>query len=301
VGPDSLINQGNPPSSAGRRVLNLYRALEIGPVNGTVTRVAWGPDSDATFAATYPGFIVRLGHKQRDTSLTQTGLFAQFDVDGFVTVVNKVDYTVPQAFDVNGGATNDGFLNYPKFTNFFEYNGNDDVLLDVEAKEGNTYQTHRTFLALTATFGTCNCVFFAGCVPNNSIGLRLADSTYGSDSLQPPQITGVTLNPSPYVHVMQFELAKLRSDAESLYYNTFTPDPDYLSPIINPLVQAAGATAIVQWGASADGIVQDVPFSTNIDDCDGFQYLKFHVILRANLFTGGRARIALFEVPFIIP
>ncbi|MHC5049566.1 MAG: Ig-like domain-containing domain, partial [Planctomycetota bacterium] len=145
VGPDSIINIGNPPSSAGRRQLNLYRQAELG-ARGTIIRIAWGPDSDATFAATYPDFIMRLGHKKGATSLTEGSLNSQFDVDGFVTVVNLVDYIVPQRANTGGGLINDHFLDWPQLESFFEFDGINDMIVDIEAKEGNTFQTFRTFL-----------------------------------------------------------------------------------------------------------------------------------------------------------
>ena len=297
VGPDSIINLGNPPASAGRRQLNLYRQAELG-ARGTIIRVAWGPDSDATFAATYEDVIMRLGHKKGDTSLTTGSLTAQFDVDGFVTVVNLVDYLVPQAANTGGGLINDHFLDWPELESFFEFDGVNDVIVDIEAKEGNTFQTFRTFLSLTQVFGVCSCSSFAGCQPDNSIGQRQADSTYGADFLNPSPIPLTVANPAPFVHVMEFELAKLRSDAQSSYYNTKTPEPDYLTPILNPLVQAAGATVSMTYSGSIDGILEDVAFTPNVDDVDDHQYIRFHVIMRANLFTGGRPRLALIEIPY---
>jgi hypothetical protein len=297
VGPDSIINIGNPPSSAGRRQLNLYRQAELG-ARGTIIRIAWGPDSDATFAATYPDLIMRLGHKKGATSLTEGSLNSQFDVDGFVTVVNLVDYIVPQRANTGGGLINDHFLDWPQLESFFEFDGINDMIVDIEAKEGNTFQTFRTFLALTQTFGTCNCSTFFGCQPDNSIGQRQADSTYGSDFLNPAPIPLTVANPAPFVHVMEFELAKLRSDAQSTWYDTKTPEPDYLTPILNPLVQAAGATISMSYSGSHDGIVEDVAFSPSVDDVDDHQYIRFHVIMRANLFTGGRPRLALIEIPY---
>ncbi len=301
VGSDSIIGIGNPPASAGRRQLNLYRQPELG-ARGTVVRIAWGPDSDATFAATYPGVIMRLGHKKTGTDLTNAGMTEQFDVDGFVTLVNKKDYTVPQAADVNGGGINNGYLNWPALDIFFDFDGQNDLLVDVEAAMGNTYQTFRTFLALDAAFGICSCFNFAGCsLNNNSIGQRQMDSTYGGDSADPGPIPATVANPAPFVHVMEFELAKLRSDARSLYYDSGVADVDFLSPIVSPLVQSGGASIELTWSGSHDGIVEDVPFTPNIQAIDGHRFIRWNCIMRANLFTGGRPRIDILEMPFLIP
>jgi hypothetical protein len=76
-------------------------------------------------------------------------------------------------------------------------------------------------------------------------------------------------------------------------------NPDYLDPIIGPLVQPCGAQIAVRWSGSADGIVEDVPFTPDVNDVDGFRYVRFQITLKANYFTGGRARVQLVEIPFV--
>ena len=300
VGPDLNVVIGNPPTSSGRRQQNLYRQGELG-ASGTVIRAAWGPDSDAVFAATYPDVIMYMGHKQAATSLAPGSFFAQFDVNGFVTVVNTTDYVVPQAADINGGMLNDGYLDWPAMESFFDYDGVNDLLLDIRAKEGNTFQTFRTFLSLSNFFGTCSCFNFFGCAPNNSIGLRQADTTYSGDSHNPPgsAAAGVA-NPAPFIHIMQFELAKLLSIATSFYYDSLDDDPDYLAPILNPVVQPGGSTLTLFWSGSDDGMMEVVPFTQNINDIDGHKYIRFMAIMRSNLFTKDRPRLNLIEIPVIL-
>jgi hypothetical protein len=167
---------------------------------------------------------------------------------------------------------------------------------------GQTYQAFRTFLALSPNgISVCDCITFLGCtLTNNSIGLRQMDSIYGSDFANPTPLPGASPNPTPFVHVMQFEIAKLRSDARSRYYDTGFQTVDYLSPIINPLVQSGGASIQVTWSASFDGIVEDVPFTPNIHACDAHRYLRWNCVMRSNLFTGGRPRIESIEMPFLL-
>jgi hypothetical protein len=242
-----------------------------------------------------------VGHHRGGTSLTPSSFFGQFDVDGYVKVVDNVAYVVPQRNDVSGGgAAFDGYLNWPRLATFFEFNGQDDVLVDVAAQEGNTYQRFRTFRAYdqVSGFPACTCLALAGCRPNNSIGLRQMDTTYLGDSPNPAPVPLQVFNPAASVDVMQFELAKLRSDARSLYYDTGVAEPDYRTPIVNPVVQPGGAELVLTWSASADGIVEDVPFSPDLDACDGFRYVRFHAVLRSNLFTLDRARVSLLEIPF---
>ncbi|MHC4959487.1 MAG: Ig-like domain-containing domain [Planctomycetota bacterium] len=306
IGSDFLVANTQPPTSDGRRQLNLFRTAEM-QGNGTIIRVAWGPDSDATFAATYPGTILRLGHKRAGTSFATGSFFGQFDVDSYVTVVGATNYNVPQAADINGGARNDdGYLDWPQLVTFFDYDGINELVLDVEAMEGNTWQQFRTFMNVTA-IGNCNCVtlFLGACQPNASLGDRQFDSTYGNDAPNPPNsfLLGVT-NPSPFVHVHEFELAKLRSDGQSFWYDTgdfangVFLEPDYLAPILAPPVQPGGASIEMTWAGSMDGILEDVAFNSNINVVDGHQFIRWHAVLRANLFTGARARLELLEVPY---
>lgn len=301
VGPDlQLFSQNQPPTADGRRRQNLYRAGEIGG-NGTVTRAAWGPDSDAIFAATYTSTNVYLGHHRADTPLTNTSMFAQFDVDGFVRVVGPVTYRVDQASNIGGPGTEDGYFDWPQFQTFFDYDGENDLLIDVEAEEGTTFQQIRTFLGVTQLPGgpTCNCVtiFTGACNVAAGAPGRQADSIWGSDILN-PQPNFAVANPSPFVDIMEFELAKLRSDARSFFYDSGVDDPDYLTPILTPVVQPGGSSLSLQWSASSDGVTVDVDFTSNINACDGFRYIRFSAILRSNIFTLGRARIQQMQIPF---
>jgi hypothetical protein len=279
--------------------MNLYRQAELGP-EGTVIRAAWGPDSDALFAATYPRVIVKLGHKVGNTSFAPGNMDDQFDVDGFVIVADVDDYRVPQAADVNGdGVKQTGYFDWPAFDKFFDYNGIDDMILDVEAEEGTTWQQFRTFIAASGG-PPCDCRFIA-CVANTSIGNRQMDSVFGGNQDDPPNNPfglNPIFNPGPFVDVMQFEIATLKSRGTSLYYDTKEVDPTYLTPITVPLVQNGGSVATLSFSGSADGVVEDVPFTPNISFLNGFQFLRFQVDLTSNIFTGARPRIELLQIPF---
>lgn len=301
VGPDLPIASANqPPTADGRRRQNLYRAAEIGG-NGTITRMAWGPDSDAIFASTYPSTSVWVGHHKAGTPLTNAGMFQQFDVDGFVQVAGPLTYRVDQAANLGGPGTEDGFFDWPAMQTFFDYDGANDLLVDVEAQEGTTYNTVRTYLAVVQVpgFPTCDCVtiFQGACNVRPGSPFRQADSTWNSDILN-PQPSPATFNPAPFVDVMEFDLAKIRSDAQSLYYDSLVDDPDYLTPIFVPVVQPGGSELIMSWSGSSDGITEDVPFSSNISAVDGFRYIRFRAVLRSNIFTLGRPRIENLQIPF---
>ena len=301
VGPDLPVGGvGQPATVDGRRRQNLYRAIELGG-NGTIIRAAWGPDSDAIFAATYPNTRMLIGHHKGGTPLSNSGLFAQFDVDGYVQVAGPLTYQVGQAANLGGPTGFDAYYDWPQFQTFFDFDGINDLILDIEAQEGNTYQGIRTFLSVTQLPGgaTCDCVtiFNGQCNVAPGSPFRQADTVWGSDILNPSP-SAATANPAPFVNVMEFELAKLRSDAQSLWYDSLIEDPDYLTPIFTPIVQPGGSTIEISWSGSADGITEDVPFTPNINACDGLQYIRFHAVLRSNIFTGGRPRIDRMEIPY---
>jgi hypothetical protein len=307
LGPDyvTLTNppQNVPPSSAGRHVQSVYRQAELG-AKGTIIRAAWAPLNDATTAASYQRVVISLGHKSSNGNLTNTGFVQEFDVDGFVTVADS-SYSVSQSAYVNGGLNDDGFLNWPDFDNFFDYNGQQDLLLDIQAVEGTATQFFRVFHAVSAVPGsagcTCNLLFqtTGNCAFNNSIGMRVKTGVYGSNTIDPTTPAFNVPNPSATAYLMQFELAKLESTGTSRWYDTGVSNPDYLDPIIGPLVQPCGAQIAVRWSGSADGIVEDVPFTPDVNDVDGFRYVRFQITLKANYFTGGRARVQLVEIPFV--
>jgi len=301
VGPDLPVGGvGQPATADGRRRQNLYRTGELGG-NGTIIRAAWGPDSDAIFAATYPNTIVRVGHHKGGTPLSNGGLFSQFDVDGYVQVAGPLTYQVGQAANLGGPTGFDGYYDWPSFQTFFDFDGINDLLVDIEAQEGNTYQGIRTFLAVSQLPGgaVCDCVTIFGGQCNVAAGspFRQGDTVWGSDILNPSPSAAIA-NPAPFVNVMEFELAKLRSDAQSLWYDSLVEDPDYLTPILTPIVQPGGSSIEITWSGSVDGITEDVPFTSNINACDGLQYIRFHTVMRSNIFTGGRPRIDRMEIPY---
>jgi hypothetical protein len=295
VGGSITLGPALPALSLGRRRMNLYRQAELGTA-GTVIRTAWGPDSDALFASTYPRVIVKMGHKIAGTSFSIGSFDSQFDVDGFVVLADVDAYKVPQAADVNGdNIKQTGYFDWPELDRFFDYNGTDDLILDVEAEEGTTWQQFRTFVAASGG-PPCDCRFVA-CIVNTSIGLRLMDTVFGGDTPNPPNSAGFP-NPLNAVDVMQFEIATLLSIGQSLYYDTNEEDPTYLTPIIVPVVQAGGSTIVMRYSASADGLLEDVPFTTNISASNGFRFLRFQAEMRSNIATGLRPRIAKMDIPF---
>jgi len=285
--------------------MNVYRSAEMGPA-GTILRASWAPLDDTTTASSYGRVIIRIGHKKPNLNLTVQAFSTEFDVDTPVQVADG-RYSVSQSIDVNGDGINDtGYVDWLAFDNLFAYDGTNDLLLDVQAQEGTASQLFRAFYAVTQVPSAfaCNCQAMwnntGDCTWNNSIGMRSKQGIFGSDFINP--VNGPTVNPpnpGPYVYLAQFELAKITSKGTSLYYDTGADAPDYLAPIVGPLVQPCGASLELRWSGSMDGVLEDVPFTTNVDSLDGMRYIRFEATLNSNLFTGSRAIVRILTIPFV--
>ena len=87
----------NPGTELGRRVMWSFPDTEMGAA-GSITAAGWGPDSNATFAATYEGVVMNFGH-QADQSVALTANFSG-NFQGSPAIVYKGDYQVTQAANV---------------------------------------------------------------------------------------------------------------------------------------------------------------------------------------------------------
>jgi hypothetical protein len=311
TGPDVTLPTGAPPVSAGRRFQNIYRAAEIGG-GGTIVGAAWR-SWDGSFSSFHERVIVRLGHKTADADLAATGFDAEFDVGKPVTVADRA-YSVPQTAPWLPNVTSSnkgllGWVEWPAFDAQFEYDGIHDLLIDVQATPGTATQWLRMRMPWTGNgcktlnaAGQANCVAVTtntpDCAPNASIGIRKKSGTFGSDDRYPTVPVGTLENPTPMSLVMRFEIATTTGIATSRYYDAGIPTPDYLAPLVSPLVQPGGARIELEWAGSHDGVVDDVPFTPDIHQVDGYRYIRWRAKLKSNFITGVRARIDRIEIPF---
>jgi hypothetical protein len=275
-----------PPTALGRRVMLAFEDTEIG-ANGTITGVAWGPDSNATFAALYQNIYLRMGYQSAD-SLTLSTSFSSNYASGQGTVLYNGNYAVPQAANVGdtpgqpifnhvgGYAENpgcqvggwnaplfsaSGFASWPALTTFFEWDqgsanvDNDSILLfDMSIPEGDTWQQFRAWFAVTYP---CSGVLIGG------FPQRRLYSTYEEDAANPTANVGAgILNPEPTVYDTCFTVTKRVSLAQSLFYtypghpsqalggNTFGDLTNYLPVQLTPTIQAGGAVVSVLFQAA---------------------------------------------------
>jgi hypothetical protein len=330
----------NPPTSLGRRVMWAFSDREIGP-SGSITGAAWGPDSNSTSAANYPHVILRLGF-QVANSLSLSPSFSG-NYEGQPTVVYQGSYQVVASRVTNlvnptpvtgypfvgppaGFCTatwNDplftstGWYSWPAFTNVFDWDegniGVDDdrvLLFDASVQEGDTWQQIRGWFAVTHPCSG---------VPITGFPHRRMYATYEEDVPNPAPGPG-TLNPEPSLMDTCFTITKITSTAQSRWYTdgaqpanstqtTFGSRSNYLVPLLDPPVQAGGATVTIRFqgadAVEADRVTinQAAPFLPDfvddVDDCDGFRNIRWRVELRSNLNSGAVGRLDCVQIPVL--
>ena len=94
---NNFVTNINPPTSDGRRVMWAFPATKIGQ-KGSITAAAWGPDSNATFAAFYHSVKLRAGYQKQD----QLSLAPSFsgNYEGQPAAIYTGSYSVQQAANV---------------------------------------------------------------------------------------------------------------------------------------------------------------------------------------------------------
>ncbi len=264
----------------------IYTQADLGS-SAAITQVNWGPSSNALFAAFHNNVTIVLGHSQGDS--LSTTMDNNFDVGTPVTVANT-SYIIPQRATIDPPCNADscavGFWPMPVFSDFFEFNGKNNLVLDVSADPGTNYQIGRIF------FGPVG-------FPN-----RHTFGSYGS-------VTGTLAE--PVVADMQFIKKRRTTIAQSLFYDSGVGNPDYSSPVILPATQTGGTTAGLEY-EGAKGILFPIPgnpnnvipdpttftgYVTNMDQLDGYRFIRFRATLVSNVSTGQVPVIRSIDLPYI--
>lgn len=214
-----------------------------------------------------------------------------------------------------------GFVNWPALTNFFEWNPGTGApakvfVFDVSCVEGDSFQQLRGWFGVTFP---CSGVLIGG------LPLRRMYATYEENVPNPASNFAAGIqNPEQSLTDSAFTITRRVSQAQTLFYGppgvypaaggcpapgaTFGPDTDYLPAQLNPAVQAGGATVEVFFqGASvveADRrtINQAAPFTgwtKNINDLDGFGYIRVRIVLNSNLISLAVPRLNDIILPMI--
>jgi len=284
----------------GCRVMMSYKPnTDLGGVVGAVTKIYWGPDSSALFAATHDNIQIRLGHVKTANAV----LGKKFD-DNFAGGVPLPhydgSYVIPQDANVNvPPGTNTDITNHwawPTLTTPFDYNGVDGMIVDFQMDAAADCQTMRVWFHGLAT-------------APDYVGIR---SLLGLTKTAPQSNFPDTFYPDgyPMIYDSAFVFRRRLTYAQSKWYDTAQGSPNYGEPILNPPVQSGGANFPIEF-QGADGmphptfpsfIIPDpvtfTPWSANIDIADFHRFIRFKITLIANLNSETVAEFDKVQMPF---
>jgi hypothetical protein len=228
-----------------------------------------------------------------------------------------------------------GFYPWPTFSNFFEWqdktgaDGDRVFLWDMSVREGDTWQQIRGWFAFLYPCAGWNAIPPMAGFPN-----RHLYSVFEGESPNPiGTFANGLFNPEPSVLDTSFTITKRTSRAQTLFYtdgnqgansvqNTFPGKVNnFLSPVVNPAVQVGGTSATIQFqacdivdndrrnvialpGSFFDGngngtFEPDGDWTTDINDCDGFNNIRWRITLVSNLNSMERPRIMDVQLPFV--
>lgn len=274
----------------GIRLQNSYTPADLGS-EGAITELAWGPDSNAIFAATYPNVEIRLGHGPDSAGVLDLEFEKNFK-DGLPLPQYTGPYSLPQRANINPPDLENGYWPYPKLTTPFDYDGKSALVFELRCSPGGTCQTHRTW--------------FNGAVAGAVRRFAVAKNR----SAEKDDFTQGGGNSPEVVYDMRFTKRRRITRAQSRWYEARTDQPDYAEPIITPPVQSGGAEIILEF-QGAHGMPNPIngafqvpdpdtatPWSTNAQTLDGKRFIRFRVVLKANLASDTVPRLTSLILPY---
>jgi len=286
-GTGGLICSGWPQ---GIRFQTSYTPTDLGQ-DGAITEVAWGPDSNALFAATYPNLEIRMGHMPDASGLIDIEFEKNFK-NGVPLPHYSGSYSVPQRVNINPPDVENGFWPYPTLSTPFDYDGQSAVVLEIRCTAGGTCQTSRAW--------------FNGAV----MGAVRRYAVANDRSAEKDNFSQGGMNSPEVVYDMKFTKRRRVTRAQSRWYQARTDQPDYAEPIITPPVQSGGASYVLEF-QGADGmpsplnaslLVPDLgtvtPWSTSTETLDQKRFVRFRFVLEANLSSESVPRISSLVIPY---
>jgi hypothetical protein len=245
---NNFVTNVNPPTADGRRVMWSFPATKIGQ-KGSITSAAWGPDSNATFAAFYKTVKLRAGYQKQD-QLTLAPSFSG-NYEGSPASIYSGSYSVQQSANVGntpgepaiayGGTPQmnpgcqgspssagtagwnaplfdfTGWYKWPKLTNFFEWDpqGAPDassrvLIFDASVEEGDSFQQVRGWFGVTYP---CSGVLIGG------LPLTRLYAEYEGESPNPESnfVAGIQ-NPEQSLTDTCFTITRRVSVGQSIFY-----------------------------------------------------------------------------------
>jgi hypothetical protein len=294
----SELQQTNPTTGGiicsgwaqGIRWQTSYSVADLGS-DGSITELAWGPDSNALFAATYPNIQIRIGHLDNVTGVLGT-VFADNFVDGVPVPQYDGQYGVPQRANIDPPGLDTGYWPYPRLSSPFDYNGETAIVVDMQVSPAGTCQTHRCWFngAAAGSFRR-----FAVATDRNADKDNFTIAGGGS-----PQV----------VYDARITKRRRKTMAQSLWYEARSDSPNYADPIVSPPFQAGGAEYILEF-QGANGMpdpndltqmipnpISETPWNTNINSVDLKRFVRFRLTLYANLNSDTVPRFTSIQLPY---
>ena len=203
-----------------------------------------------------------------------------------------------------------GFFAWPKPSTFFAWDPgtgdeNDSILIfDMSVPEGDNWQGHR--LAWLMKYPCAGNNLGAGSAVSG-FPTRWMLAGHEEDTPNPSQCLTcpvATRNPDVAVLDTMFTITRVVSLAQSKFYGpptapwtagggeTFGVKTDYLTPLLLPTFQTGGAQIALEFQGAMDVAPDRTSINmafgstgwvTNIDDCDGFPYIRWRATLTSNL------------------
>lgn len=319
-----------PATNLGRRVMLAFSGAELG-AGGSIVSVGWGPDRNATFTSNYAELIVRLGYSVNEgtePSGTFSGSYESAPMvayDGPYAVAQRanVGNETPALVNATGVPAFQnlydytGFVEYPRLTTPFDWDAlhGKALLLDVSATEGQTWQDVRAY------FPGPLLVYAPNPPPNRRIvGIFNVDTPVPAATLFVP-------NPDRSIQDTAFTIARIKSIAVSRFYTPGPSDPsgasyapphsigrtfgvrsDYDAAVLlgapppigtSMLVEYQGAMALDPAGGRTviDLTQAATAWTKNVNDCDGYPYVRWRVTLVGDFQTGAVPSLDAIAIP----
>jgi hypothetical protein len=280
----SAAGTGGPCTAApnGSRAQMLYLPADVGGA-AAIVGIGWGPSSNAVFSASHADIAVSLGHTTLP-SLT-SGFASNVNVGTMRQAYRGVYDLLPSA-NVHPPGTDDGYQDLPRFTTPFEWNGVNNLVVDVAALPAGNCQLLRSALVTSSGYALRRAVA-------RSAAAGSADA--GAESR---------------VCDLRFHKRRRTTQAVSLWYETTTNAPKYLPPVTTPVAQPLGTGFLVEM-EGADGKPdpfnpgRQIPdpatgtgFTPTYAQIDGHRYFRFRISMFANLTTNATPRLTSVLFPY---
>jgi hypothetical protein len=283
----------------GCRSMQSYTVSELGTGPGTITQMAWGPNSNALFLASHSNIQITMGYvadPNGDGNLKAelVPVFKNNFLDGKPAPHYSGSYDIPQRLNIDPPGLDTGYWPWPKNQRPFDYDGTRGIVIDFNMDPGTDCQTVRGW-----NWGVPG----AGGAP----GIRNLIAT--AKNAEADNFS-VPAGGQMYIFDMRFTIRRRVTVAQSLWYNANVVSPIWGKPIVSPPQQSNAASYTLEMQAALNPYLpntytdwtQDITDFNTMRDGENqlifFRYLRFRITLFADIDTDTLARIDQLTFPF---